>query len=127
MLGKTVVIADDEDVSRALLRGVLVKAGLEVLAEVADGTQALAAFEQHRTQVVCLDIEMPGMSGLEVLAKIRATNQPVVVLVISAITTEANVLAAKEASADGVLAKPFNTARVAQEIERALARVSAAR
>lgn len=122
--GKTVVIADDDEVSRTLLRGVLLKSGMEVLAEAGDGTQALAAFEQHRPQVVCLDIEMPGMSGLDVLARIRATGQKVVVLMISAITTEMNVLAAKAASADGVLAKPFTASRVVQEIERALARTS---
>jgi two-component system, chemotaxis family, chemotaxis protein CheY len=121
LTGTTVVIADDDEVSRALLRGVLLKSGLEVLAEVSDGTQALAAFEQHSPQVVCLDIEMPGMSGLDVLARIRATGQKVVILMISAITTEMNVLAAKAASADGVLAKPFSAARVTQEIERALA------
>jgi two-component system, chemotaxis family, chemotaxis protein CheY len=124
LTGKTVVIADDDEVSRTLLRGVLVKSGMQVLAEASDGTQALAAFEQHRPQVVCLDIEMPGMSGLDVLAKIRATGQKVVILMISAITTEMNVLAAKASSADGVLAKPFGAARVTQEIERALARVN---
>ena len=59
LTGKTVVIADDDEVSRTLLRGVLVKSGMQVLAEASDGTEALAAFEQHRPQVVCLDIEMP--------------------------------------------------------------------
>ncbi len=116
------MIVDDDDVTRGLLRSLLRTIGLEVLGEAGNGARAMAVIQKHRPQIVCLDIDMPGLSGLDVLAQIRASGRDVVVLMITAMTTEANVRAAMEAKADGVIAKPFSTARVAQEIERALAR-----
>lgn len=122
LAGKTVVVADDDDVTRGLLAGVLRKIGLNVLGAARDGTSALVAFHKHRPQIVCLDIEMPGMSGLEVLGKIREENTQVIALIITASPTPDNVQMAIKAGANGVIAKPFSTAKIAADIAKALAR-----
>lgn len=122
---KPVVVADDDAVTRSLLSGILRRMGFAVVAEVRDGHKALAAFERHRPGVVCLDIEMPGLSGFEVLAKIREASSEVTVLLITAAATESNVRSAIEAKADGVIAKPFSAATIAKEIARAVSRSAA--
>jgi two-component system chemotaxis response regulator CheY len=119
---KTVVVADDDAVTRSLLGGILRRMGFTDVVEVRDGQKAVAAFERHQPGIMCLDIEMPGLSGFEVLAKIRESNSAVIVLMITAATTEANVRSAIEAKADGVIAKPFSAATIAREIARAAAR-----
>lgn len=124
--GKTIVIADDDDLTRGLLRSVLRVIGANVVVEVGDGEQALEAVGRLKPQIVCLDIEMPGLSGLEVLTRIRADDAEVIVLMISAASSGANVRQALGARADGFIAKPFSAAKISQEIERALARRAAA-
>ena len=116
---KTVVVADDDAVTRSLLSGVLRRLGFEVVAEVRDGPKAVAAFERHKPGIVCLDIEMPGLSGFEVLAKIREASSEAIVLLITGATTESNVRSAIAGKADGVIAKPFSAATIAREILRA--------
>ena len=119
---KTVVVADDDAVTRSLLSGVLRRLGFEVVAEVRDGPKAVAAFERHKPGIVCLDIEMPGLSGFEVLAKIREASSEAIVLLITGATTESNVRSAIAGKADGVIAKPFSAATIAREILRAATR-----
>jgi two-component system chemotaxis response regulator CheY len=124
---RTVLIADDDVMTRQLLRGVLRAAGLEVVGEAGDGARAMGLFQKLKPQVVCLDIDMPEMNGLEALAKIRESNQEAVVLIVTAAPTGDNVRSAIAAHADGIIAKPFNTAKVVGEIERALNRKHAAK
>ena len=119
---RTVVIADDDEVTRSLLRGLLRTAGLNVVGEAADGARALDMIRKKKPQIICLDIEMPEMSGLEVLAKIREETAPAIVLMITAATTGENVRSAIAGHADGIIAKPFNTAKIIGELERAIAR-----
>jgi two-component system, chemotaxis family, chemotaxis protein CheY len=122
---RTVILADDDDVTRYLLRGLLRSSGLRVVGEAADGTHALEMVRKLKPEIVCLDIEMPEMSGLEVLAKIREENTSAIVLMITAATTGDNVRSAIAGNADGIIAKPFNTAKIVGELERAIARAQA--
>ena len=123
--GETVLIVDDDEIVRGLLRALLRVAGLDVVAETASGERALAAFRTHRPQIVCLDIDMPDMNGLEVLSRIRAMSAETIVLMVTAETTEENMRQAIADKANGIIAKPFNTARVMEAIRRALQRASA--
>jgi two-component system chemotaxis response regulator CheY len=93
--------------------------------EAADGARALDAFLKLKPEIVCLDIEMPEMTGLEVLAKIREQNTQAIVLMITAATSGENVRSAIAGRADGIIAKPFNTTKIIGELERAIARTEA--
>jgi CheY-like chemotaxis protein len=119
---RTVLIADDDDTARNLLKNVLTSSGMNVIAEVADGKQALSEAKRLLPEVVCLDIDMPLMSGLDVLARLRVDNSKLIALIITASPTAQNVREAIQVKADGVIAKPFNQQKIRSEIERAAAR-----
>jgi two-component system chemotaxis response regulator CheY len=119
---RTVLIADDDDTARGLLKSVLQASGLHVVGDVADGKQALSETKRLLPDVVCLDIDMPLMSGLDVLARLRVDNSKLIALIITASPTAQNVREAIQVKADGVIAKPFNQAKIKNEIDRAVAR-----
>jgi DNA-binding LytR/AlgR family response regulator len=115
------VIAEDEAVLRDELRARVTALWpeLEICAQVADGPAALAALELHRPQVLFLDIQMPGLSGLEVAR--RASGRCHVVFVTA--HDEFAVAAFEQGAIDYVM-KPFATERLALAIERMKARLS---
>ena len=80
------LIVDDEVLSR---RGVEIRlrteGDFEILAQCANGREALAAIQQLKPDLVFLDIQMPGMSGFEVLAHLPQESMPVVVFVTPAV------------------------------------------
>jgi signal transduction histidine kinase/CheY-like chemotaxis protein len=98
LLGRKVLIADDMDFDRYLGREILEKMGAQVEA-VADGTRALETLETTRFDLAILDVNMPGLSGLQVVARALSNGaiQPPRFIALSASTTakmEANCLAA---------------------------------
>lgn len=130
---RSVFIADDDDVARTILQAMLTAAGLDVVGEAADGRQAWVEIKQLAQtvapDVVCLDIDMPSMSGLDVLARLRGSAahdtsayKQMIVLLITAAPTAQNVRQAIRAGADGLIAKPFNQEKIANEIARIAAR-----
>jgi two-component system chemotaxis response regulator CheY len=116
----SVVIADDDDITREMLRGVLRAAGLHVVGEASDGARAIEIYGKLKPAIVCLDIDMPVMNGMEALKKIRESDAHTIVLMITALATGDNVRGAIAEHANGIIAKPFNTAKILVEIERAL-------
>ncbi len=118
-----IVIAEDEPVLRAELREKLLQLwpGLNVAAEAEDGIEALDALERFKPQVMFLDIEMPGLSGLEVA---RAASGRCHVVFVTAYNQHA-VSAFEQGAIDYVM-KPFGLARLAAAVSRVRARLDAA-
>ena len=119
---RTVLIADDDAVARVFLRAVVQDMGMRVVGEVEDGKQAYLQCQKCRPDLVCLDIEMPEMKGLEVLAKIRGDAPNTIVFLISAFATAQNVRGAMQLRADGIISKPLNKEKITTELQRAFAR-----
>jgi len=109
------VIAEDEPLLRAELRESLARLWpeLQIRAEAEDGIQALLAIEKHSPGVLFLDIEMPGMSGLEVARQVGGRCHVVFVTAY-----DKYAIAAFEQGAIDYLMKPFSAARLATTISR---------
>lgn len=106
MGGIRVLIADDHALFRAGIRRILESFdGIDVVAEAADGHQALQLTEQHHPHVLLLDIAMPGLNGIEVTARIVRDFQQSRVILLSMHDGEEYVLRALRAGASGYLLK----------------------
>jgi DNA-binding LytR/AlgR family response regulator len=117
----TAVLAEDEPVLRAQLKELLVAAWpeLEVVAESADGFQAMRALDERRPDVLFLDIQMPGLTGLEIAR--HASGQQHVVFVTA--HDEYAVAAFEQGAVDYVM-KPLTAARLATACARVKERLS---
>ncbi|WNV76729.1 response regulator transcription factor [Geodermatophilus sp. DSM 44513] len=122
-----VLVADDEDDIRALVVLAVRRAGCTVAAEVADGTQALAAARTDPPDLAVLDVSMPGATGLEVCAALRgdAATAGIPVLLLSAGASPDDVARGLAAGADAHLAKPFSVAGLVTRVRELTAGVSA--
>jgi DNA-binding NarL/FixJ family response regulator len=108
-----VVVADDHGIVREGIRSVLEPAaGFDVVAEAANGADALAAVHAHDPDVIVLDISMPGQSGLEVASALQAAGARTRVLILSMHEHAEYVLEAIRAGAHGYLLKSAGPAEV---------------
>lgn len=100
------LICDDHPVVRSGLRGTLgSQPDFEVVAEAADGIQAVALARRFRPDVVLMDLRMPEMDGVTATGKIKAESPEVQVLVLTTYDTDADILHAVEKGAIGFLLK----------------------
>ncbi|MFE0458211.1 response regulator [Kitasatospora sp. NPDC058965] len=101
-----VVIADDQALVRTGFRMILASQGIEVVAEAADGAQAVSAVRRTRPDVVLMDIRMPELDGLEATRRILADgDSPPRVIVLTTFDLDHYVYAALSAGASGFLLK----------------------
>jgi DNA-binding NarL/FixJ family response regulator len=102
-----VVIADDQTLVRSGFRMILGAAGIPVVAEAADGGQAVAAVLKHRPEVVLMDIRMPEMDGLEATRRILAApaSRGCRIIILTTFDLDQYVYAALTAGASGFLLK----------------------
>jgi DNA-binding NarL/FixJ family response regulator len=102
-----VVIADDQTLVRSGFRMILNASGIPVVAEAADGREAIAAVLKHRPDVVLMDIRMPEMDGLEATRQILASRpgQDIRIIILTTFDLDQYVYAALAAGASGFLLK----------------------
>ena len=101
-----VLLADDHVLVRAGIRSLLEKmSGIEVVAEAGDGYEALELTKKHFPNVVLMDIAIPGLNGLEALARATKEFPAVKVIILSMHANEEYVLRALRAGACGYLLK----------------------
>ena len=114
-----VLIVDDHEPMRAMLRAVLERSGAAArVREASCGAQALALMAERSAQLVLCDQSMPGMSGVELLLRLRATpaHAGVRVLLLSGHTDAEFTKAAEAAGADAVLVKPIKPSALLRAI-----------
>ena len=100
-----VLLADDHGIVRRGLRSILEDAGHTVVAEAADGLEATRLFEEHRPDLLILDIGMPKLSGIEVAARAQKLDKPPAVIVLSMHSDESYIIRALAAGARAYLLK----------------------
>ncbi|WP_305075543.1 response regulator [Propionivibrio sp.] len=115
-----VLIVDDNDLMRTLLRGILRSESCQVVGEAKNGTIALDLVERTFPDVVFLDVMMPEMDGIEVLQYIQERHPRIKVIMITGNPSVENVQESIQGGAAGFIVKPFNTARVLDTLHKAL-------
>ena len=113
-----VLLVEDEPQMRRFLRVALEGSGYRYL-EAATGQEGLALAAQHRPDVILLDLGLPDMDGLDLMARLREWTQTPVI-VISARGQEADKVGALDVGADDYLTKPFGTGELLARIRVAL-------
>jgi len=121
-LGRVLVV-DDEPQIRRVLRSTLAARGYEVH-DAPTGEDALAAIRQNRFDLVLLDVNMPGMGGLEACREIRA-GSAVAIIMLTVSDSEEDKVGALDAGADDYVTKPFGMPELLARIRAALRRLPA--
>jgi two-component system chemotaxis response regulator CheY len=116
-----VVIVDDAVFARSHLRSILEGAGFEVVAEAANGREAVALYERLKPDLVTMDLVMPELDGISTIESIRQIDPKARVLVCSSITDEAVLMRALAAGAYDYVAKPIDALRLLDAAKRARA------
>lgn len=119
-MSHAVLIVDDAEFTRSLLREIVTDLGWTVAAEAADGAAAVALAAELRPDLVLLDITMPVMDGNEALAAILRRDPSAKVVMITALGQKEQVLAAIKLGARDFVIKPFDAERVAATLTRLL-------
>jgi CheY-like chemotaxis protein len=119
---KTVLIADDEPSLRLLVQATIESDEYTII-EAADGDEAWALLQQHRPSVALLDIQMPGLTGLELTREIKSRPemfQGTHVVLLTSKAQAADVQAGLAAGADEYLTKPFSPLELMAIVDRAV-------
>jgi response regulator NasT len=116
-----VLIAEDEALIRLDLKEMLEEAGYDVVGEAADGEQAIQLTEEHRPDLVILDVKMPGLDGISAAAQIVGTAAAPVIM-LTAFSQRELVERAAKAGAMAYLVKPFDKSDLVPAIEVAISR-----
>ncbi len=114
-----ILIVDDSRLSRRILRNVLEAAGYQVT-EAEDGIAALERYFLDKPELVLLDLTMNGMTGLDVLTKLREMDPRARVVVASADIQKQTHELARAAGATGYIDKPFDPDKVIGTVSAAL-------
>lgn len=123
-----VVIADDHEIIRTALRGALTAAGefngisycIEVVAEAANGREALDAVRVHRPSAIVLDISMPDISGHEIIADIRRWSPDTKIIVFTGVTAPGLLSVLYEGGVEGLFSKSASANELIENFPRIL-------
>jgi len=114
-----ILIVDDSGMARRILRRILEGAGHDVI-EAEDGMVAIEKYFLDKPSVVLLDLIMKGMSGLDVLRKIRELDERARVVVASADIQKSTRALTEQAGAVGFVTKPYNDQELIAAVESVL-------
>ena len=115
------LLADDDPITLDALHACVAPEGFTALL-ARDGREALALWETHRPDLLCLDIMMPHIDGYEVCRRVRAADTQVPVLFLSAKSEEIDVVVGLQLGADDFIRKPFGKHELLARIRTALRR-----
>jgi CheY-like chemotaxis protein len=125
MAGEAILIVDDNPVNLKLLRLTLSVAGYRVETAI-DAEQALAVFASFRPRLVLMDIQLPGMDGLELTRRLKAdpATRDAIIVAVTAYAMKGDDQRALAAGCNGYVTKPIDTRTLADTVARHLAELS---
>jgi NarL family two-component system response regulator LiaR len=117
--GMRAVVADDDPFARRMIKAALQSGGIAVVAEAADGREAVALSLRHRPDVVLMDVVMPGMDGIEATQQILAERPGQVIVMLTGADQDAWLLGLR-AGAVGFLSKDVDVRALPRAVEGAV-------
>lgn len=119
MIGKRVLVVDDEENLRRVTQLKLQQAGYEATT-ASDGAQALELLARHPQDLIITDLKMPGMSGMDLLRRVKEDYPEVIVIVVTAFGTIESAVEAMRLGAHDYIIKPVNADALKLVVSRAL-------
>jgi len=119
----SILLIDDNDITREVLRVVLRSEGYNVVGEATDGGTGLDMALKLRPNIILLDVVMPKISGLEILPKIKEMLPDAMVLMVTASKDSETVSEAVKAGIHGFIVKPFNAQKILDTVEGVVAKI----
>lgn len=118
MSNLTALIADDSEEMRMLLSNALEQLNVDVVVQVDNGNAVLEQLDQVQPQICFLDIDMPGISGLELLDEFQKIREPIYAVIVSGHNSVKNVKAAISKGAKGFVVKPYTLEKIKEVVDR---------
>lgn len=115
-----ILIVDDAQFMRKVIKDLLVEHNYTDLIEAKDGLEAVDMYEEHKPDLVIMDITMPLLDGIGTIKEIRTINPDAKILMCSAMGQEAMVMEALKQGAKDFIVKPFKADRVLSAIDKLL-------
>jgi DNA-binding NarL/FixJ family response regulator len=117
------MIVDDEPHVRVFMKKILQQLGVTTFSEAGDAKEALELFAREHPKLVVLDINMPGMSGFEVLKRIRAIDEGTLVVIMTSQATLNAVTESLKGGADGFIRKDLPNKHIVRQFDEVFADV----
>jgi two-component system chemotaxis response regulator CheY len=110
------LVCDDSSVMRKILTEILEAEKFQVVAEAADGIEAVRLCKLHKPNLVTLDIAMPGMDGISALKEIRKISPDIKIVMVTSLDRQELVVEALRNGAENYITKPYQAEKVARVI-----------
>jgi len=121
MAGETILVVEDNEKNMKLVRDVLTFHGFRVI-EATDGERAVQLAREHRPRLILMDIQLPGIDGIQALERIRAdeTTKGITTVALTASVMAGDRARFYAAGFDGFIAKPIDVGQFPSEVRRYL-------
>ncbi|MCK8823970.1 response regulator [Fuchsiella alkaliacetigena] len=116
-MSKRVLITDDAQFMRTMLKQLVEEQGYEVVAEAEDGKKAIELYKEHSPDLVTMDITMPEMDGIEATKEILDFDPNAIIVMCSAMGQKPMVVDALEAGAKDFIVKPIQAEKVKETLD----------
>ncbi len=121
----TILIVEDNEIMRAILRSMLRGDEYEVIGEASNGQLGVEMAERLKPDIVCMDVQMPEKNGIEAMAEIKASRPATEIIMITSSADPETVQDAIINGAAGFIIKPFNAARVIDALAKLASKIKA--
>ena len=121
MMNKTILVIEDHEDNRRIMRDLLTSSGYEVI-EAVTGEEGVTAAENYRPNLILMDVQLPGMNGYEAVQRIKANPdlQRIPIIVVTSYALSGEDVKAFEAGCDAYVSKPFSPRKLLTKIREYL-------
>ena len=121
MMNKTILVIEDHEDNRRIMRDLLTSAGYEVI-EAVTGEEGVTAADTHRPDLILMDVQLPGLDGYEATRRIKANPDlgQIPVIIVTSYALSGDDVKAFEAGCDAYVSKPFSPRELLAKIREFL-------